>query len=124
MGINIPESHPAKLVNKAPQIPPTALSLNNEPHNKPNPINKREVKAVTKIASIIPTVISRPHIIDANRVIVTCAIVIIIIGKVYPNKKSEGFIGDVNKRIKKDEVLSLANSIPANKAINAVPNIA
>ncbi len=38
--------------------------------------------------------------------------------------KSGERIGEVNKRIRNEEVLSFASNTPANKAINTVPNTA
>ena len=38
--------------------------------------------------------------------------------------KSGAVIGEVNRRIRKEDVRSFDNSIPANNAMNTLPNIA
>ena len=69
-------------MSKAPQTPPTALSFNILPKNKPVPTNINEVKAVMITAKMILIFISSPKAPATSKVIVACAMVITIIGKV------------------------------------------
>ena len=124
MGIKTPDSQPAILVNNAPHTPPTAFSFKRLPNNKPVPTKNNEVTAVILIAKRILICISSPNAPAANKVIAACTIVITSIGNVYPKIKSGAVIGEVNKRIKKEEVRSFDHNIPANSAINTLPNIA
>ena len=58
---HVPLSHAVRLVNKAPQIPPTCLSLKIVPQNKPIAIKIIEMGIVHKMAIMTSGVIFKPR---------------------------------------------------------------
>ena len=111
-------------MSRAPQAPPTCLSLNTLPHSRPIPINSSAAGMETSTVSRIFRLAESPRNRAVTKQIRICATAMGISGSVYPAIKSPDSIGEAKSRIMKELVLSFAMIIPEKSERKDIPNTA